>query len=117
MWCAAFVVRNIPDLDAALAEARRVLRPGGRIGILEIPRMEDGWLRPLARVHFSKLVPQLGRAVSRHPDAYRYLPVSVDHFLTRAELSARLGASGFEVTRVGGFGLGTVALHVASVAD
>jgi demethylmenaquinone methyltransferase/2-methoxy-6-polyprenyl-1,4-benzoquinol methylase len=68
-------------------------------------------------VHFSKVVPLLGRAVSRHPDAYRYLPVSVDHFLTRERLSSRLRGAGFEVTRVRGFGVGTVALHVASVAE
>ena len=113
VWCAAFVVRNIPDLDSALAQARRVLRPGGRLGVLEIPRLERGWLRPLARAHFQRVVPLVGRAVSGHRSAYRYLPVSVDHFLTVEELSARLEGAGFAVEQVRGFGLGTVALHVA----
>ena len=114
VWCAAFVLRNIPDFDEALAETRRVLRPGGRIGILEIPRMERGWLRPLARIHFARVVPLLGRAVSGHPSAYRYLPVSVDRFLTVAELSVRLEGAGFTVEQVRRFGLGTVALHVGT---
>jgi demethylmenaquinone methyltransferase/2-methoxy-6-polyprenyl-1,4-benzoquinol methylase len=117
VWCSAFVVRNIPDLDAALSEARRVLKPGGRIGILEIPRMERGLLRPGARVHFQHVIPRVGRLVSGHSSAYRYLPVSVDHFLTPDELSARLRMAGFEVRRVRTFMFGTVALHVAEKAD
>jgi demethylmenaquinone methyltransferase/2-methoxy-6-polyprenyl-1,4-benzoquinol methylase len=113
VWCAAFVVRNIPDLDAALAEAARVLRPGGRLGILEIPRLERRWWRPFARLYFQRAVPLLGRAVSGHASAYRYLPVSVDHFLTVDELSARLERAGFAVREARRLMLGTVALHVA----
>jgi demethylmenaquinone methyltransferase/2-methoxy-6-polyprenyl-1,4-benzoquinol methylase len=115
VWCAAFVIRNIPDLDSTLAEARRVLRPGGRLGILEIPKLKRGWLRPFARFHFQHVVPLLGRAVSGHRSAYRYLPVSVDHFLTVDELSARLQSAGFDDVKLRGFGLGTVALHVGTV--
>ncbi len=114
VWCAAFVLRNIPDLDAALAEARRVLRPGGRLGVLEITRVERGWLRPLARFHFERVVPLLGRAITRHPSAYRYLPDSVDHFPAASELSERIEDAGFEAASIRRFGLGTVALHVAT---
>lgn len=112
-WCAAFVVRNIPDLDRAFAEAHRVLRPGGRLAILEIPKLGPHPLRPAIRLHFARVVPLLGRVVSGHASAYRYLPVSVDHFLEPHELTARLRATGFEMRRVERFMLGTVALHVA----
>ena len=90
-----------------------MLRPGGRIGVLDIPRVEGGVLAPLARLHLARVVPLLGRAISGHRDAYRYLPVSAERFLTVDELSARLAAAGFEVERVRRFGLRSVALHVA----
>lgn len=113
VWCSAFVVRNIPRLDTALAEAFRVLRPGGRLGILEIPKMEPSPLRPFARAYFQNAVPLVGRLVSGHASAYRYLPVSVDHFLTPPELAERLTAAGFEVRDIRRLMFGTVALHVA----
>lgn len=112
-WCSAFVVRNIPDLDAALAEAFRVLRPGGRLATLEVPRMDHGWLRPLARVHFQHVVPALGRTLAGHEEAYRYLPLSVDRFLTPREFTHRLRAAGFRMRSVRMMMLDTVALHVA----
>ncbi len=113
VWCAAFVVRNIPELDRALEEAYRVLRPGGLIGVLEMPRPESGWLRPLLRLHFERLVPLLGRLVSGHGSAYSYLPLSVDRFLTTEGLSEALRNAGFELRSVRRMMLGTVALHVA----
>ena len=113
VWCSAFVVRNIPDLDRALAEAHRVLRPGGRIGVLEIPRLDGGLLRPLIRLHFARFVPLIGRLISGHSSAYQYLPLSVDHFLTPPEFSQRLRNAGFELREVRVMMLGTVAMHVA----
>ena len=112
-WCSAFVVRNIPDLDAALAEAWRVLRPGGRLAVLEIPKLSPSPLRPFARVHFNRVVPLLGGLVSGHGSAYRYLPVSVDHFLEPPEFTSMLRAHGFRVREVRVLMFGTVALHVA----
>ena len=112
-WCAAFVMRNVPDVGGLLAEAHRVVRPGGRLAVLDIPRIEGGLLAPFKRFHLARVVPLLGRMFGGHSDAYSYLPVSAEHFMSVDELSARLEASGFEVERLRTFGLGTVALHVA----
>ena len=116
-WCSAFVVRNIPDLPAAFSEAHRVLRPGGRLAVLEIPRMEPGLLRPFARMHFRHIVPRIGRLLTGHSSAYRYLPVSVDHFLAPRELTELLRDTGFVVTQVRMLMFRTVAMHVAVKAD
>ncbi len=116
-WCSAFVVRNIPDVDAALAEAFRVLRPFGRLAILDMPRMERGLLAPAARLYMRSVVPALGRLVSRHRDAYSYLPESVGRFLSTRELTAALRRAGFAVTAVRPLAVGTVALHTAEKRD
>ena len=87
-----FGVRNVEDLEAALKELRRVLRRGGRLGILEIttPR---GWLAPFYRLWFDRIVPGLGR-VAGDPDAYAYLPDSVRRFPGPEGLAAAMAGAG-----------------------
>ncbi len=113
-WCSAFVVRNVPDLDAVLTEAWRVLKPGGRLAILEITKMKRSPWRPFVGFHLSKVVPIAGRLISGHSSAYRYLPVSVGHFLTPEQFSGRLVDVGFELESVQSLMLGTISLQVAT---
>ena len=110
-----FGVRNVEDLEAGLRELRRVLRAGGRIGILEITRPR-GALAPFYRLWFDRVVPAIGRAVPGGA-AYTYLPASVRRFPGPEELAALLEAAGFAAVRFRLFAGGIVALHVAEAGE
>ena len=106
-----FSLRNMPDLEWALGEMVRVVRPGGRITTLELTPVPDGWRSRLFRWYFHWLVPLMGQVVAGNRSAYTYLPQSVDVFLRAdrlAELFTELGLVevGYET-----LGFGTVTLH------
>ena len=107
----AFGVRNVPDLEAALAELRRVLRVDGRLAVLEIVRPR-GALAPFYRLWFDRLVPLLGKLLPGGA-AYTYLPASVRRFPGPDELATVIRAAGFDEVRHRLFAGGIVALHVA----
>jgi len=106
-----FGVRNVDDLAAGLRELRRVLRPGGRLGILEITQPR-GPLAPFYRLWFDRVIPVLGRLLPGG-SAYTYLPASVRRFPGPEDLAALLVECGFPDVRFRLFAGGIVALHVA----
>lgn len=107
-----FLMRNVSDVAGALAEQRRVTRPGGRVLVLDVPRPPATLWGNLFRFYFHQVVPRVGGLISGQRDAYSYLPRSADSFLRPDELAAVMEAVGLRQVRYWMLMLGTVALHV-----
>jgi demethylmenaquinone methyltransferase/2-methoxy-6-polyprenyl-1,4-benzoquinol methylase len=111
-----FGARNFSDLRAGLAELRRVVRPGGRVVVLEITAPQRPPLSWFFGLWFDRAVPLLGR-VAGDPDAYAYLPSSVRRFPGPRELGGELSAVGLTDVRWILTAGGIIALHVGTVPE
>lgn len=109
----AFGVRNLSDVDRGLAELRRVLRPGGRLAILDFTTPPNPITRELYLFYFHRVLPLIGRLVSGHEWAYSYLPESVRDFPGPEELAQRLGSVGFGEVTWSYLTGGIAAIHLA----
>ena len=95
----AFGIRNVTDIDRALAEAYRVLKTGGRFFCLEFSQTRWPGFSTLYRRYSRDVVPRLGRLVARDPDSYRYLVESIERFPDMPAFSRRIEQAGFAQVR------------------
>lgn len=107
----AFGLRNVTDKAAALSEMHRVLKPGGRVHILEFSHVSPG---PLARAYdvwSFKVLPRLGQAVASDRESYQYLAESIRRFPDQETLAGMLGEAGFERVTFENLSAGIAAIH------
>lgn len=110
----AFGIRNVADPQKAIAEFCRVLRPGGRVVILEFDRPSFAPIRWFNDLYCGWVMPRTATLISGDTSgAYRYLPASVGTFMTRAQLCAALRAAGFADVRDRGLSLGICVCYLA----
>jgi demethylmenaquinone methyltransferase/2-methoxy-6-polyprenyl-1,4-benzoquinol methylase len=110
--CMAFGIRNVPDRARALREMARVVRPDGRIAILELSEPRKGILGPLARFQIRTVVPFMGQLLSGARE-YRYLQESIANFPPPEAFADLMRESGLEVLRVEPLTFGVCCLYVA----
>lgn len=111
----AFGIRNMTDMDAALKEIHRVLKPGGRCLCLEFSR-PLALIRPFYNLYSFLVIPRLGAWIAREPAAYTYLVESIRRFPDQKEMKARMEQAGFEQVRYRNYSLGIACLHIGSKA-
>ncbi len=107
-------LRNLADLNAGLEEAARVLRPGARLVVVEMTLPPGRRLRSVFQFYFRRVLPRIGRLISKHTTAYTWLPESTQAFPPPDELARRLEANGFTGVWYHLFLGGVCALHVGT---
>ena len=107
----AFGLRNVTDKDVALREMHRVLRPGGRVLILEFSAVQSQILKPLYDFHSFRVLPRLGAMIAGDAESYQYLAESIRKHPDQAILKAMMETAGFARVDVRNLSAGIVAIH------
>ena len=106
-----FLMRNVSDIQDALKEQYRTLKPGGRIVILDTTKPKRNLFSPFIWLHMHLVIPLLGGLLSGFKDAYSYLPDSTEEFIGAKEMAVRMAAVGFKRINFEVLMFGTIAIH------
>ena len=111
----AFGIRNVQEPGVALREIARVLKPAGRLAILEFGFPRIPGITAAYKWYFRAVLPRVGRAISKHGKAYSYLPASVERFPTPEAFSEEIRNAGFRSIRAVPLSFGIVYLYIAEL--
>lgn len=114
LYSISFGLRNVTHIDDALAEAFRVLRPGGQFFCLEFSQVSDPLLRKIYDRYSFSFIPAMGELVAKDRESYQYLAESIRQFPTRVQLKRRLEAAGFEQVKAIPLTGGIAAIHIGN---
>ena len=113
----SFGLRNVVDVNKALAEMNRVTKPGGRIVICEFSKVQNPLLRPLYELYLKRILPVFSRLAGQTKDAYDYLAESIIAWPSQQQLAKQIEAAGFERVTYSNLVFGVVAIHVGFKAE
>ncbi len=114
LYSIAFGLRNVTHIDNALADAWRVLKPGGQFFCLEFSHLKNANLQKIYDEYSFRIIPKIGELVAKDRDSYQYLVESIRQFPKQAELSSRLETAGFENVKVINLSGGIAAIHIGN---
>lgn len=106
-----FLIRNLEDIYQGLKDQYRVLKPGGRISILDTTKPPQHFLAPLIRFYMTRIIPLIGKLITGYREAYTYLGDSTSDFLPAGELASYLAAVGFKKVAYQELTFGMIAIH------
>lgn len=109
----AFALRNVTSVEKTFSELHRVIRPGGKLVSLEMVKQSNRLLHTMFSFYFKQIIPRLGRWLTRYPDAYSYLPLSIENFYTADGLTEVIERAGWTHVRHWPVMFRNVAIHVA----
>ena len=108
-----FGIRNVAHIDRAINEMTRVVKPGGKVVILEFNRPQNRLIKPFVDFYLFQILPRIGGILSRK-EAYRYLPESMKKFVSRQELTQIMVHSGLTDIMIRDLNFGTVCIHIGT---